>query len=86
MLIIPTESSAAVVDKLRTLFGDKAIVADVPEKAVEIEKDTLKDLQSKHDVKVDKTNHPMPEPTASSISIRANMCWRHRPGMRPLFA
>ena len=69
MLIIPTESSAAVVDKLRTLFGDKAIVADFPEKAVEIEKDTLKDLQSKHDLKVEKTNHPMPALTPDKALV-----------------
>lgn len=61
MLIIPTESSAAVVEKMRALFGDKAIVADFPEKPEEIEKDTLKDLQSKHDLKIDKNNHPTPE-------------------------
>jgi hypothetical protein len=61
MLVIPTESSAAVIDKMRALFGDKTLVADFPEKAEDIKKDTLKDLQSKHDLKVEKTNHPVPE-------------------------
>jgi hypothetical protein len=61
MLILPSESSAAIVEKMRGLFGDKAIVADFAEKAGDIEKETLQDLKSKHDLKIDKNNHPTPE-------------------------
>ena len=69
MLIIPTESSAALSDTMRALFGDKTVVADFPEKAVNIEKETLKDLKSKHDLKVDKTNHPLPELTPDKALV-----------------
>ena len=61
MLILSAESSPEIVEKMRTLFGDKAILADFAEKAVELEKKSLKDVQSKHDHKVDKKAHPTPE-------------------------
>ena len=61
MLIVPIEASAALHTQMQALFGDKVVSADFPEKAVEIEKDTLKDLQSKHDIHIDKSNRPMPE-------------------------
>jgi hypothetical protein len=61
MLEVAKESSARVIEKLRALFGDKVVVAEFKETAVALEKDTLKDLQSKHDLKVDETSHPTPE-------------------------
>ena len=61
MLIVPSEASAALLTRMQALFGDKVVSADFAEKAVEIEKDTLKDLKSKHDINIDKSIHPMPE-------------------------
>jgi hypothetical protein len=61
MLIVPTDESAALLTRMQALFGDKVVSADFAEKPVEIERDTLKDLKSKHDITIDKSNHPTPE-------------------------
>jgi len=61
LLEIDKGSSQKVIDKMRALFGEKVTIADFPEKESKIEKDTLKDLQSKHDLNVDRKNHPLPE-------------------------
>ena len=61
MLEIDKESSPKVIEKMQTIFGDKVTVAEFAEKEEKIEKDTLKDLQSKHEMKVDEKNRPMPE-------------------------
>ena len=42
-------------------FEDKVNVARFEEKEAKIEKNKLKDLQSKHDLKVDKTQRPIPQ-------------------------
>ena len=49
-----------VVEKMRATFGDRVILAKFPE-AEEVDKNTLAALQTKHDIKVDKKNRPMPE-------------------------
>lgn len=59
MLVVATDSVSAVSDKLKTLFGDKVESVHYPE-AAKIEKQTLKDLESKHDLNIDKKNHPLP--------------------------
>ncbi len=61
MLEIAKASLPKVIEKMQALFGGKVMIAEFEEKAAAIEKDTLKDLQSKHDLNVDKRNHPMPE-------------------------
>ena len=61
MLEVAKESSPRVIEKMRALFGDKVVVAEFEETAVAIDKDTLKDLQSKHDLEVDEKSHPTPE-------------------------
>ena len=61
LMEIQKQSSDEVIQKSKAVFGDRATVAEFPEKGEEIEKNTLKDLQSKHDLKVDKKNHPLPE-------------------------
>jgi hypothetical protein len=62
MLEIDKEHSQEVIDKMKAIAGaDKVIVAQFAEKEDKIEKNTLKDLQSKHDLKVDKTSRPNPE-------------------------
>jgi hypothetical protein len=60
MLLIPEESSLKVVEKAQALFGTKVAVADFAEHDEEIKKETLKDLQSKHEMTADKDNHPLP--------------------------
>jgi hypothetical protein len=60
-LEIEKKSSEKIINKMKSIFSDKVIMVDFPEKAVEIDKETLKDLQSKHSMKVDEQNHPMPQ-------------------------
>jgi len=59
MLLLSTDSAPKVTEKVRAVFGDKVVSAHTVE-AAEIEKKTLKDIESKHDLAIDK-NHPMPE-------------------------
>jgi len=61
MIEIPKEESQKVIEKMKAALGDKATVAEFPEQEQTIDKNTLKDLQSKHDLKVDKENHPLPD-------------------------
>lgn len=62
MLEIDKEHSAEVIDKMKAAAGEgKVVVAAFAEKEDKIEKNTLKDLQSKYNLKVDKTRHPVPE-------------------------
>jgi hypothetical protein len=60
VLEIPRESSPMVIDKAKAVFGDK--VSEYPTRQGEkIEKDTLQDLESKHSLRDDKKQHPIPE-------------------------
>ncbi len=60
VLEIPKEASPQVIDKAKALFGDK--VFEYPtQQGEKIEKETLKDLQSKHSLNEDKKQHPTPE-------------------------
>jgi hypothetical protein len=61
MLEIDKESSPKAIEKMKAIFGDRVTVAEFAEKEDKIEKDTLKDLQSKHSLKIDKKSHPLPE-------------------------
>ncbi len=61
MLEIPKESSEKVIERMKAIFGDKVTIAEFPEHEEKIEKNTLKDLQSKHDLRVDEKSHPLPE-------------------------
>jgi hypothetical protein len=61
MLEIDKESSPQVIEKAQASFPGKVTVADFPEKEEKIDKATLKALQTKHSLKVDKVNHPLPE-------------------------
>ena len=61
MLEIEKEAAPTFIEKMETVFSGKVTVAEFAEKDEKLEKDTLKDLQSKHDMKVDEKNHPMPE-------------------------
>ncbi len=62
MLEVDKDHADEVMDKVKQAIGeDKVNVARFEEKEAKIEKDTLKDLQSKHDLKVDKTQRPIPQ-------------------------
>jgi hypothetical protein len=61
MIEIPQDWSPKVIQKMQEIFGDKVTVAEFPEHEEVIDKSTLKDLQSKHDDKVDAKSHPLPE-------------------------
>lgn len=60
VLEIPKEASPRVIDKAKALFGDK-VVEYPTQQGEKIEKETLKDLQSKHSLNEDKKQHPTPE-------------------------
>jgi len=61
MLVIPKKASSAFIAKMQTLLGAKVTVARFDERGEEIKKKTLPDVGSKHDLKTDKVNRPMPE-------------------------
>jgi hypothetical protein len=55
------ETSDKVIEKSTSVFGARAAVWESPEKGAEFNKELLRDLQSKHDFKLNKKNHPLPE-------------------------
>jgi hypothetical protein len=61
LMEVQKDSSEKVIEKATQVFGARATVAEFPEKGAEVNKSELKDLQSKHDLKVNKQNHPLPE-------------------------
>ena len=61
LLEIQKESSDKVIEKATAVFGSRVTMWESPQKAAELNKDLLRDLQSKHDFKLDKKNHPLPE-------------------------
>lgn len=69
LLEVEKDSSAAVIDKAKAVFGDQVTIAEFPQQSAELQKSTLKDLQSKHDLKVNRQNHPMPEMKADKALV-----------------
>jgi hypothetical protein len=61
LMEVDRESAEAVINKMKSVFGDKVSVTQFEETFAAIEKDTLKDLQSKHSVEVNKKGHELPE-------------------------
>jgi len=61
LIEFPKETSQSAIEKIKVVLGDRVTVAEFPEQEAAVEKNTLKDLQSKHDLKIDKKNHPLPE-------------------------
>jgi hypothetical protein len=68
LLEVPKESSENVIAKVTSLFGSRVTVAEfqekgeaIDEKDGEIDEKQLSDLRSKHSIKIDKENHPLPE-------------------------
>jgi hypothetical protein len=61
LLEIQKQSSDKVIERAKAVFSGRTTVWESPQKGAELNKDLLKDLQSKHDFKLDKKNHPLPE-------------------------
>jgi hypothetical protein len=59
LLEIDKEHSAQVIDKMKSLFGERVLMADF-EQYPDLDKHTLKDLDSKHDFDKEKKERPMP--------------------------
>jgi hypothetical protein len=58
---VPKDESDRVIDKATSVFGTRVTMAEFQEKSGQIDKELLPDLQSKHTLKVNKQNHPIPE-------------------------
>ena len=61
LIEVQKDFSQKVIDKALSTFGERARVAEFAEKGAAINKELLKDLQSKHELKVNKQSHPLPE-------------------------
>ena len=61
LLEIDKGASAAVIEKMKSIMNENVLVVEHDEKGEDIEKDTLAEVQSKHEMKADKKNHPLPE-------------------------
>lgn len=61
LMEVSRDSSDEVIEKAKRIFGDRVMIVDFPEKAMKVDKDTLKDLQSKHQLKINRKSHPLPE-------------------------
>jgi hypothetical protein len=74
LLEVPKELSDKVIDKTTSLFGTRVTMQDF-QKGEEIEKEgkidekRLPDFPSKHTMKVDKENHPLPETKPDKATI-----------------
>ncbi len=61
MLEIAKDVSDRVIDAMMQAFGGRVIRIDFAEHADVVDKKTVADLQSKHDVRIDKKNRPLPK-------------------------
>ena len=61
MLEIGKDISERVIETMKQAFGDRVTQIGFAEHAENVDKKTIADLQSKHDLKVDKKNHPLPK-------------------------
>lgn len=69
LLKVPDESSANLIEKMKGLFDSKVEIAAYVEQDSVIEKETLKDAKSKHVVRLDKQNHPIPDLRADKALV-----------------
>jgi hypothetical protein len=61
LLEISKGDADRVISKAQQVFGQNIHVRDFPEIGKAVDKKQLKDREAKHDVKVDKINHPEPQ-------------------------
>jgi hypothetical protein len=76
LLEVPKESCESVIGKATSLFGSRVTVAEFQEKGEafaekdgEIDEKQLPDVRSKHSLRVDKKNHPLPEPRPDKATV-----------------
>jgi hypothetical protein len=69
LMEIDKENAEAVIKKAEAAFAGRVTVTAFPELASDIEKNTLKDLQSKHEMEPNKRDHPMPEMKADKALV-----------------
>jgi hypothetical protein len=61
LIDVPKKYSTQVIEKARAIWGSRVQMTDFPETGTELDIEKLKSLRTKHKIKVDKKNHPMPE-------------------------
>jgi len=75
LLVLPEDILDKVVAKTQSTFGERVTIADYPEKGEEIEKNDeidksrVPDLKSKHSMKLNRTDHPLPEVKPDKATI-----------------
>jgi hypothetical protein len=69
LMEVSRDSSDEIMQKAKAAFGDRVTIVDFPEKATRIEKKLLKDLQSKHELEIDKANRPRPVVNAGKALV-----------------
>jgi len=69
LLEIPKSSSRKIIDKTTGIFGSRVMVNEFQEKGENIEPEKLADFKSKHGLKIDKQNRPVPEIRADKATI-----------------
>ncbi len=69
LMEIDKADADTVIKKSQALFGDRVTITAFTELATDIEKNTLKDLQSKHEMDPNKKDHPTPELKADKALV-----------------
>lgn len=69
LLKLPADSSEQIIDKVTAVLGSRVISTDFPEKGEHIDKETLPDLQSKQEIRVNTQYHPLPEARLTEATI-----------------
>ena len=61
LLEINEDGAAAVIEKMQSILEESVLVVEHDEKGKDVDKDALAEVKSKHKMKADKKNHPLPE-------------------------
>jgi hypothetical protein len=69
LLDLPEDSSDAVIAKAKSTFGSRVELPVFQEKAEFVDPEKLPDFNSRHSLKVDKVNHPLPEQKPDKATI-----------------
>jgi hypothetical protein len=69
LLDLPDESSDDIMAKAKSIFGSRVEMPAFPENSVFIDPEKLPDFNSRHSLKVDKVNHPLPEEKPDKATI-----------------
>ena len=69
LLRVPKDSYERVIEKAAALFGSRASVTKFPEVGQSVKPENLPDYKSKHSLRVDKVNRPLPEAKPDKATI-----------------